>query len=128
MLAGRTEWREVPHEPGQKIEFRTLSGRELDEAEQEQTKRQMTLAKGWDAETIKTIRAQATDTTVERASKDSYDKDTLIRYGIVAWSDDADCNEQNKALLDAATREWAIDVIVEMNVRPFRSANGSSPS
>lgn len=123
MLAGRTERRDVPHEAGAWIEFRTLSGRELDEAEHEVTKRQTALANNFTAETLQAIRAQADSVT--RSPKDSYDKDTLIRYSISAWSLDEVCSDANKMRLDASTREWAIDVIVEMNVRPLALSSDS---
>lgn len=125
MRAGRTERRDVPHEEGW-VEFRTLSGRELDEAEQAQTKAQIAMAKNFDPETLQSIRAANTDVT--RDPKDSYDKDTLIKYGVVGCSECDPCTPEAKEELDAATREWGVVVIVEMNVRPFLSENGSTPS
>lgn len=117
MLAGQTERRDVPHEEGW-FEFRTLSGRELDEAEAVLTRRTMDMVKGMDLTALRSnAAAQQTET------RDSYDKDTLIKYGVTAWSLDVPCDDANKAMLDAQTRNWAAGVIVEMNVRPL--ANGS---
>lgn len=130
MLAGRTERRDVPHEDGQWLEFRTLSGRELDEAEQAQMRRGMEMMTGIN---LSAMGDRATDLIREAAGEvgqkmeDSYDKDLLIKYGVAAWSADDPCTDENKERLDAATRAWAVSVIVEMNTRPLASDNGSGP-
>jgi len=121
MLAGRIERRDVPHAEGQWIEFRTLSGRELDEAEELQTQRAMRMVAGMD---LSAIRSAADAQTAEQ--RDSYDKDALIKYGVAAWSLDDPCTEENKKMLDAQTRAWAVAVIVEMNVRPLASGSDSA--
>lgn len=127
MLAGRTERRDVPHEPGQWIEFRTLSGRQLDEAEEAQTRRAVKLVEGID---MSAVRAAADNQRTEGQQRDSYDKDTLIKYGVVGWSLDEPCDEVHKLSLDAQTRDWAVSVILEMNVRPLAidSDSGSNSS
>lgn len=119
MRAGRTERRDVPHEEGW-VEFRTLSGRELDEAEETKTKRTMRLVEGMD---LSAIRSAAQTETVEQ--KDSYDKDTLIRYGVIGCSECEPCENKD---FDSATREWAVSVILEMNVRPLASGSSSTGS
>jgi len=53
---------------------------------------------------------------------------TLVRYGVVAWSYEIDCTDENKAYLDARTRNWAARVIYDMNVRPLGEAESSGPS
>ena len=58
----------------------------------------------------------------------AYDKDTLVQYGVMAWSYAEACDDEAKKRLEAATREWAASVVVEMNVRPPVSASGSNGS
>ena len=123
MLAGRTEWRDIPFEPGSRFEFRTLSGRELDEAQEAATNKALQSFKALGAELIAAIQQQQRETAVKAA--DSYDADTLIRYGLVAWSYDEPCNEEEKARLDAQTRDWAAAQIIEMNTIPEGEGQGS---
>ena len=128
MLAGRKETREVPHEPGATIEFRTLSGRELDEAERVSKERSMALVKGFDQAALQAMQSANKDKATETDPKDKYDADTLILYGVVQWSIAEPCDAENKGNLDAQTREWCVSVIVEMNVRPKGEVNGSGKS
>jgi hypothetical protein len=123
MRAGRTERRDVPHEPGQWVEFRTLSGRELDEAEELQTKRAMRLVEGMD---LSAIRSAATTQTPEQ--RDSYNKDTLVKYGVIGCSECEPCSDEDKLKFDGATRDWAASVVLEMNLRPLASGSASALS
>lgn len=121
MRSGRTERRDVPHEDGAWIEFRTLSGRELDEAEEVLTRRTMEMVKGMD------LAALRTSADAQQAQKtDSFDKDTLVTYGVIRCSECDPCDEVAKQQLDAQTRNWAVTVILEMNVRPMGELNGSA--
>lgn len=122
MLAGRTEERDVPHAPGHKFTFQTLSARQLDEAEQNQVRGAMRMMAGIDTSAM---RQSLEGLQTQRNEADSYDKDTLVRYGVVAWTLEEPCDEENKGKLDARTRNWAAQVVVEMNVRPLASANGT---
>jgi hypothetical protein len=119
MRAGRLERRDLPHEDAW-IEFQTISGRQIDEAQEVKTKRTMRLVEGMD---ISTLRAAAD--TAKAEERDSYDADTLIKYAIVNCSECDQCTEESKQALDAATRNWAVSVILEMNVRPLANAGGS---
>ena len=128
-LVGRTERRDIPGEPGEWIDFRKLTGGELDEAEAVQTHRSLSMVKGLDSAVMSAIRTDPGVPVVavpDPAS--SYDKDTLVQYGVVAWSYSEPCDAEHKRLLEAATRDWAASAIVEMNVRPPGSASGSNGS
>lgn len=126
MLAGRKEQRQVPHEDGQWVEFQTLSGAQLDEAEEIQTQRSMALVKNFDANTLRAWSETSKPQQVDTSAAARFDKDTLIKHGVVAWSLEEECNDANKALLDSQTREWAVSVILEMNVRPLETSGESS--
>src|SRR3990172_3763398 len=126
---GRTGGRDTPGEPGEWIDFRKLTGGELDEAEAVQTHRSLSMVKGLDSAAMSAIRTDPGVPVVavpDPAS--SYDKDTLVQYGVVAWSYSEPCDAEHKRLLEAATRDWAASAIVEMNVRPPGSASGSNGS
>lgn len=116
----------VPHEEGAWMMFKTLSARQLDEAEFEETKRSLSIANLVSAETVQTIRAGAGET--QREQKDSYDKSLLIRYGLHGCSECNPCADDFKDALDAPTRDWAVERILEMNVRPLASGSGSTGS
>jgi hypothetical protein len=124
MLAGRTEWRDIPFEVGSRFEFRTLSGRELDEAQEVATQKSLQSFKALGAELIAAIQQQQRETTAKAA--DSYDADTLIRYGLVGWSYDEPCNEEEKGRLDGRCRDWAAAQIIEMNTIPEGEGQGSA--
>ena len=128
-LVGRTERRDIPGEDGEWMEFRKLTGGELDQAEEVQTQRSLAMVKGLDPAAVSAIRTDPGVPVVavpDPAS--SYDKDTLVQYGVVAWSYSEPCDAEHKRLLEAATRDWAASAIVEMNVRPPGSASGSNGS
>jgi len=126
-LVGKTERRDVPGEEGEWMEFRKLTGGELDQAQEVAMKKAIALVQGVDGAAIEAMRSGAAAAAEEG---DSYDADTLVEYGVVAWSYTEPCDAENKRRLEAATRDWAAGVIKEMNVRPPVSAaasNGSSP-
>lgn len=129
-LVGKTERRDIPHEPGAWLEFRRLTGAELDEADAKGTERAMSFSTRLPAETVGRLmdRQQEADLTPEQQEErdfGGYDKDTLVRYGVVGWSYDEPCNDETKARLDAATRDWAALQVYRMNRRPEGEGSGS---
>ena len=128
-LVGRIERRDIPGEPGEWMEFRKLTGGELDQAEEIQTQRSLALVKGLDSAAVSAIRTDPSVAVVAAPDPAAgYDKDTLVQYGVVAWSYAELCDAHGKQQLEAATRDWAASVVVEMNVRPPVSASGSNGS
>ena len=128
-LVGRTERRDIPGEDGEWMEFRKLTGGELDQAEEVQTQRSLAMVKGLDSAAMSAIRSDPGVPVVAVPDPAAaYDKDTLVQYGVMAWSYAEACDDEAKKRLEAATREWAASVVVEMNVRPPVSASGSNGS
>jgi len=122
-LVGReTERVEVPHEPGQWVELRALSGAELDQAERRNTRRVLEMVQGMDLVGI-TAPAQEADERERRQA--SYDPETLIKHAVVAWSYEQPCDDEHKTLLDAPTRTWLAEAILDRNVR-LESGKGGS--
>jgi hypothetical protein len=115
---------DIPHEPGQRMTFRPLSGSELDEAERAATKRILDMAQGLDLSKL----ATSQDVSDRDTRRTKYDAEILIKYGVVAWSYQAECDEANKGQLDARTRDWARDRILDMNVRTEEEAGNSVAS
>jgi hypothetical protein len=126
MLVGTTDTErvDIPHESGQWMEFKLLSGRELDEAEQAQTKRFLRMVAGMDAGTLDAMRKMSGSPAAD-ARPDTYDKEKLVEHGVVAWSYDEPCTAAKKALLDARTRDWAAAAIIERNTRTEGEGPGS---
>jgi hypothetical protein len=127
MRAGKTERRDVPHEDGAWIEFRTLSGAELDEADDRQTDK---FIERYGKETLLSLGQQSTGLQItqemlEQQQQQKYDKDMLIHYGVAGCSECDSCSDEAKRSFDAQTREWAVSVILEMNTRPLGKSNGS---
>lgn len=125
MLVGKTERREIPHEGGEWMEFRHLSGLQMDEAEETQTRRSLALVKGIDPAIMATWTADARQQVQAQGASGGYDKAILIRYGIAAWSYAEPCTDENKERLDAVTWDWAAAAIIEMNVRDLGEGIGS---
>jgi hypothetical protein len=99
---------------------------QLDDAEEAQSLRQLKLIERIPVEAMASLRSQAKQE--EQPIRNSYDGATLLRHGIAGWSADEPCTLENIALLDKQTADWAIDVILEMNVRPLANAGESASS
>ena len=128
-LVGKTERRDIPGEDGEWMEFRKLTGGELDQAEEVQTQRSLAMVKGLDPAAMSAIRTDPGVPVVAVPDPAAaYDKDTLVQYGVMAWSYAEACDDEAKKRLEAATRDWAASVVVEMNVRPPVNASGSNGS
>lgn len=132
MLAGRTEKRDVPHEPGQWIEFKTLSGMQLQRAKEAQSKKDTETAtgfmKGMDGDTILKMQEREERKAKAETPAEKYDPEMLITWGVNAWSSEMPCTDENKLLLDAVTFDWALAQILEINVRTPGEGNGSATS
>lgn len=115
----------VPHEMGHSFTFRTLSGSEIDEAKDAQMKTSLQMFNAIDVDLSKLGSA---DPNAQVDLMSQYDKDVLIRYGVVAWTYGEPCDAESKAKLDALTRDWAARVILEENVRPPVSGETSEPA
>ena len=122
-LVGREIERvEIPHEDGQWVELRALSGAELDEAERRNTRRVLEMVQGVDLGSIPTTGQDPDERERRRAA---YEPETLIRHALVGWSYAEPCDDEHKALLDAPTRAWLVEAILERNVRLESGKDGS---
>jgi len=128
-LVGRAERRDIPGEDGEWMEFRKLTGGELDQAEEVQTRHSLAMVQGLDAAALSAIRRDPGVPVVAMPDPAAaYDKDTLVQFGVMAWSYPEACDADAKKRLEAGTRDWAVTVILEMNIRPPVSEPGSNAS
>ena len=119
----------IPHEEGQWVSLRPLTGAQMQEAQEAQSSKAMEKIAKMNPEILQNLSGLTSEAkkTQEENPSEAYDKETLLRYGLVGWSYDAECNDENKGQLDHATYEWVIQEIVEMNIHSPLSASSSSP-
>ena len=125
----------IPHEATEAdggphwVEIRKLSGSEMDEA---QASRMDTLM-----ERMGNLMAQMngmrtpsdnTDSDSVETRRQLYDPEVLIKHALVAWSYKVAIDGNPGAQLDAVTRDWLWNVIVEENTRPPASLPSGGPS
>lgn len=130
VVSTKTPPKPVPHDEGCAFVFRCLSKRELREAEEANTQH------AFDA--IASLRAsmppeeweknqqaaalQRIEHPTETDPRDLLDKDVLLKYGIVSWAGpgyDGVPITDPAGQLDPQTYDWAVEVILSMNVRPL---------
>ena len=129
-----TEKRTTPPEvdaEGPEFTFRRLTGHQLDEAEEEATKKALKLVAQLPPEAVAAMQRPGTREALgaKRREASTYDADRLIRYGLMSWSYSEPCDDEHKALLDVRCRDWCAAVITEMNViteGEGRSSGGNS--
>lgn len=133
MLAGKiTRQVNIPHEEGEWFRFRMLSGRQLEEASDQQQAKYMATVKGLGAEAFQALRSENADAEKVEAEPNPlvlYDVNTLLRCGIVGWSYQDKLSPQAIGDLDDATRVWAAREILDLTLpKPDDSGNGSGRS
>lgn len=109
MLTGRIRKRvDIPHEPGEWMEFRMLSGKEFELAQERRLQRSIALMRSLGGELLDNVRGEPADGgDAENDPLAALDTDTLLYHGIVAWSYDEPVTRENIDLLDERTRVWA---------------------
>lgn len=136
MIVGRiTDKVEIPHEPGNYFIFRQLSGVEVDDAREARSRKILQKINSVDRETMAAFRENKDEAVVlptEIPPKDLYDWEYMIEKAVVGWEgpdyNDIAVDGENKTLLDAKTREWAVDYICEKNFIPLVKSTTSEES
>jgi len=124
-----TERRYVPDEASVWFDFRKLTGPEMDEASDQALDRLAGKMKALGELDLSKFRSEDIKADESAQRRATYDLGTLIRYGVVAWCYEEPCDDEHKAqLLDAATRDWAVGIILDMNTRTEAEKKGSSAS
>jgi hypothetical protein len=113
----------IPHEPGEWLEVRRLSWKQLRAARKKQEAEGREEAKALGAELFGVI-LNGKDDDVEKAEKklaerkwrvEAFDRETLLTKGICAWSYDQPLSADAIGDLDEVTAEWAARQILEMS-------------
>ena len=112
----------VPHELGEWVDIRALTGAEMDRASDVMTEKALKQF-GDSLEAIMNVSSKKTEATTQNR-KQGYDPTTLLNCAVAAWSYHLPVSRDSIELLDAITREWLWEQIVERNTRPPANANG----
>ena len=117
---------QVPHEPGEWVGIRSLLATEMDEAKEVRMKRVMDLW-GDSLPSMSAVSNQQSGETEETLAQrvGQYDALTLLKYAVVSWSYEAPVGLEQVERLDAITRDWLVEEIVQRNTRPLASRKSS---
>ena len=121
-IVGRVTRHEIPHEPGEWFGFRELTGFEMDQARMEGVRQASKLVQGLDFSAMRDSGQATAD------PRELYDKTTLVRWGVTEWSYREECSLEMRDRLDARTRDWAAEVILNMNLRAEGEERSSAGS
>jgi len=107
---------DIPHEPGQHMRFRPLTGRDLQRARDATSARLLKML-GSDGlrELQQDARGAADEGEADPAA--ALDVDTVLEAGIAGWTYSEALMPANIARLDEATRTWAFGEIVRISLR-----------
>jgi hypothetical protein len=112
---------ELPHEPGESITIRKLSGSQLGAAAKRKMSDGIALMREIGAELVKALREGDTATVkriedAQAANVNNYDRDMLLADGVSAWSYPVPVAE-SLSLLDEDTAAFAAEQIFEFSRR-----------
>lgn len=122
----------IPHETGEWMELRDLSWDTLQKARQRKSTQVLENMRAMGAEMLRELQQTDEGAVREQAEKDVlavYDQETVLRFGIAAWSYDAQVSPETIAQLDEDTAAWAARAILTLRQRSEEEQLGnSSPS
>jgi hypothetical protein len=134
IITEATTRHEIPHEPGEWVSLKKLSGSQMDEADQVNTAKVMErlgpilAALGPDARKEGQAQAADQDPSDIKSRRSGFDPGTLIKYALVGWSYPEEPDGNPADMLDAITRDWLWDTIILENTRSPESLPGGEPS
>jgi hypothetical protein len=124
MLGSKPVKFDIPHEPGQWMELKTLSWKKLKKARKALEKDHIETMRAFGAELVGALRDGATEKNLRQLEKrqqyhlSAFDIETLLFHGIATWSYDAEINAETIAELDERTATWAAETIIELTKPP----------
>ena len=135
-----TEQVPIPHEDGQWMQFRRLSWLEMVEAAETAERRSVKKMTQFGSEAVGAIIASHEKTAAATADTDgdgdttptktptvgSYDRESLLENGIVAWSDEEKVSPKAIKQLDAETARWAAEQIFELSRERTKEERGNA--
>ena len=135
-----TEQISIPHEDGQWIQFRRLSWLEMVEAAETAERRSVKKMTQFGSEVVGAIIAKHEKTAAATADTDgdgdttptkaptvgSYDRESLLENGIVAWSYEEKVSPKAIKQLDAETARWAAEQIFDLSRERTKEERGNA--
>ena len=135
-----TEQVPIPHEDGHWMQFRRLSWLEMVEAAETAERRSVKKMTQFGSEAVGAIIASHEKTAAATADTDgdgdttptkaptvgSYDRESLLENGIVAWSDEEKVSPKAIKQLDAETARWAAEQIFELSRERTKEERGNA--
>jgi len=116
--------RDHPREPGVWFEFKPLSGREARKAKAAQAERAIALVSGMSPDRLAQLRTMRPDGAAAVTDhSQTYDVDTVLEAGIVAWSYPAPLDAIGS--LDEGTSDWAFNEIMALSLRDAAEGEAS---
>lgn len=128
IVSNVTRRAEIPHEPGEWVEIRRLSWRQLEKASDLQTNASLARMRALGGDLLGALRSSSSQQQADPAA--SYDRAFVLNAGIVRWSYDVPVSPESIDLLDEETAAWVFREILALH-KPRteeEQKNGSSPS
>jgi hypothetical protein len=113
LVNDKTRKVDIPHEPGEWMELKKLSWRQLALAADIQTDETIGRLKKMGGDLFKSL-------SNEKAKQDAdpklqYDRGFVLEAGISRWSYDAEVTKESIETLDEKTAKWAFEEILSLN-------------
>ena len=121
------QWVDIPHEPGERLEFAPLNWSQLEIARQVKTQQVMKQAALFSADTIKGLQGdQAQSGSVDPL--DALDKATVLADGLKGWSYELPFTREGYKILDEPTSTFAFREIGRRSLVTIEEqGNGAAP-
>jgi 23S rRNA U2552 (ribose-2'-O)-methylase RlmE/FtsJ len=113
LISNQAQRVDIPHEPGEWMEIKKLSWRQLVLAADIQTDETISRLKKIGGDLFKSLTTEKAKQETDSSLK--YDRGFVLEAGICRWSYDADVNKENIENLDEQTAKWAFDAITGLN-------------
>ena len=125
LVSGLIRRVEIPHEPGEWMELRRPSWRELEEASKVKTDEVFQRLRSMGGDLLRELSGVNREQVMAEAQRDPlqlYDMATVLRAGIAAWSYEAEVTPEALDSLDVLTAEWAAREILAPALPPSEEA------
>ncbi len=107
---------EIPHEPGEWIEIKKLSWRQLELAQEEASNKLLARMKQMGGDLVTALRQLGEEEKdKDRDPIQKYDLWVVLRGAIVKWSYEEELNDENVEALDEQTAQWVFREILSLN-------------
>ncbi len=113
LISNQAQRVDIPHEPGEWMEIKKLSWRQLVLAADIQTDETISRLKKIGGDLFKSLKSEQTKQEADPALQ--YDRGFVLEAGISKWSYEAEVNKENIEKLDEETAKWAFEAITGLN-------------